>query len=98
MYNNNTSSLPLNHSLAEAVLPAGSKSLKHKLCSAEIYYILSGSGIMHIDEEEKEITKNDTIVIPPHSSQFLENTGKEDIRFLCIVEPGWKPEDEQILE
>lgn len=53
---------------------------------------------MHIDEEEKEITKNDTIVIPPHSSQFLENTGKEDIRFLCIVEPGWKPEDEQILE
>jgi mannose-6-phosphate isomerase-like protein (cupin superfamily) len=29
--------------------------------------------------------------------QWLENTGKEEIEFLCIVDPAWRPEDEEVL-
>jgi len=28
----------------------------------------------------------------------LENTGTEDIEFLCLVDPAWKAEQERILE
>jgi mannose-6-phosphate isomerase-like protein (cupin superfamily) len=28
----------------------------------------------------------------------LENTGNQDIEFLCLVDPAWKIEDERILE
>ena len=30
--------------------------------------------------------------------QSLENTGSQDIEFLCLVDPAWKAEDERILE
>lgn len=29
--------------------------------------------------------------------QYLENTGKNNLKFLCIVDPAWKKEDEAIL-
>lgn len=36
------------------------------------------------------------IYIPPHSKQFIENNGSVNLKFLCIVDPAWKPEDEEV--
>ena len=36
--------------------------------------------------------------VPPNSKQFIKNIGTENLRFLCIVEPAWKQEDDEILE
>jgi len=33
-----------------------------------------------------------------HSKQCIENIGKNELKFLCIVDPAWKHEDETILE
>ncbi|MBA4452993.1 MAG: cupin domain-containing protein [Nitrosopumilaceae archaeon] len=85
-------------SLAEFTVKKGKKSLCHKLKSSEIYYILEGRGTLHIDKETFEVTKDDSVYVPPMSEQFIENTGQEDLRFLCIVDPAWKVEDEIILE
>ena len=62
--------------------------------TSEIYYILQGSGIMHIEEEQKVVKKNETIFVPPMSRQFIENNGEGDLIVLCIVDPAWKQEDE----
>jgi len=35
-------------------------------------------------------------VKPANSSQYIENTGNEDLVFLCIVNPAWRREDETI--
>lgn len=89
--------LNLRYSLAWARVKPGEKTLRHKLISSEVYYILYGTGIMHIDNNDQEVNKNDTIYIPPNTVQFIENTGDEFLDFLCIVDPAWRPENESVL-
>jgi len=85
-------------SLAEFTVKNGKRSLRHKLQSSEIYYILEGTGIMKINEESFMVKKGDSVFVPPMSEQSIENSGTEDLRFLCIVDPAWKIKDEIILE
>ena len=85
------------YSLAEARLAPGARSRAHRLRTTEVYYLTRGSGVMHIGEESAEVAAGDSVYIPPGSVQWLENTGKEEIEFLCIVDPAWRPQDEEIL-
>jgi mannose-6-phosphate isomerase-like protein (cupin superfamily) len=89
--------LNIRYSLAWATVKPGQKTLAHTLMCAEVYYIIRGHGRMHINKEEKAVQQNDTIYIPPHAVQFIENTTQEELVFLCIVDPAWRPEAEQIL-
>ncbi len=88
----------IGYSLAQFSLEPGKKSKLHKMSSSEIYYVLEGSGILHIDGESYRLEKDDSAFVPPNSKQFIENSGTGDLRFLCIVEPAWKTEDETLLE
>jgi mannose-6-phosphate isomerase-like protein (cupin superfamily) len=90
--------LVLNYSLAHATLKLGEKSLPHKFHHAsEVYYILKGRGIMHINDETADVFPGDTIHIPPQAVQWIENQGQEDLEFLCIVDPAWKPDAEDLV-
>ncbi len=89
--------LKLRYSLAHAVIKTGEASRRHKLRTSEVYYILEGEGIMYIDNEQEKVYPGRTIYIPPHSMQYIRNTGKSDLRFLCIVDPAWHLEDEEIV-
>ena len=91
-------SLTLNYSLAHAIIKPGEKSLPHKFHEAsEVYYILKGKGLMHIDDESAEVSPGDTIYIPPLAIQWIENTGVDDLEFLCIVDPAWQPNAENLV-
>ncbi len=90
--------LVLNYSLAHAIVKSGEKSLPHKFHEAsEVYYILSGTGLMHIDDEVAEVVPGDTIYIPPQAVQWIENTGADNLEFLCIVDPAWQPNAEDLV-
>ena len=88
----------INYSLAQFTLEPEKKSRLHKIRSSEIYYILEGQGEITIDNIIFKLAKNDSIFVPPSAKQFIRNTGKADLKFLCIVYPPWKKEDENILE
>lgn len=88
----------INYSIAQFTLESGKKSKLHKISSSEIYYILEGSGNIAINEDIHQIKKDDSVYVPPNSKQFIENSGSEDLKFLCIVEPAWKADDEVLLE
>jgi mannose-6-phosphate isomerase-like protein (cupin superfamily) len=88
----------IRYSLAHAMVPVGVTTSRHRLTSNEVYYIVSGAGIMHIDDERSEVNPGDTIVIPPGSVQFIENAGEKELEFLCIVDPAWIPSCETVLE
>jgi mannose-6-phosphate isomerase-like protein (cupin superfamily) len=91
--------LKIDFSIAHAVLKCGESSIVHRLkTSVEIYYILQGKGIMHIGDEAEEIHPGQVIYIPANSNQYIENTGNEELKFLCIVNPMWKEEDEEIVK
>lgn len=90
--------LKIDYSIAHAVLKAGEASLVHKLkTSVEVYYILEGKGIMHIDDETEEVQPGQVIYIPQNSKQHIENTGNEELKFLAIVYPTWRAEDEELV-
>ncbi len=88
----------INYSIAQFTLEPQRKTRLHKISSSEIYYILDGEGTLRIDEETYHLEKDDSAYVPPNSRQFIENTGSVDLRFLCIVEPAWKAENEILLE
>jgi mannose-6-phosphate isomerase-like protein (cupin superfamily) len=90
-------SFSLGYSLARAIVKARGKTKPHRLKSSEVYYILEGRGLMHIGEEIAEITAGQAVYIPPFHIQFIENTGETDLAFLCIVDPAWRPEDEEVF-
>ena len=88
--------LPL--SIAHAIVPAGESTLPHRLTSAtELYYILAGSGRMHIGSESAVVHPGQVIVIPQKETQYLENFTTADISFLCIVVPAWRADDEELV-
>jgi mannose-6-phosphate isomerase-like protein (cupin superfamily) len=86
------------YSLAHARLDVGEKSDSHKLNSNEVYYILHGKGEITIDNDTAVVEQGDVIDIPSHSVQSIKNISETDLEFLCIVDPAWKEEDEEILE
>jgi mannose-6-phosphate isomerase-like protein (cupin superfamily) len=88
---------PVHYSIAHATLAPGEASLPHALASSEVYYILSGQGIMHVNAEEAVVGPGDTIYVPPHASQHIRSTGPTTLAFLCIVEPAWREEDEVVV-
>ena len=53
---------------------------------------------MHIGNDVERVSAGQLIYIPPNSIQRIKNTGKTILEFLCIVDPAWKPEAEEILE
>ena len=89
--------LKLGYSLAHGILGPGQRSKWHALDSSEVYYFLAGQGRFMIDDEVTSVEPG-TTVRAAGGRQSLENTGSQDIEFLCLVDPAWKAEDERILE
>jgi mannose-6-phosphate isomerase-like protein (cupin superfamily) len=85
------------YSLAHAIVKADLKTIPHKLKTSEVYYIISGSGRMFINDESQDVGPGCAIDIPPGAKQYIENTGDTDLEFICIVDPAWRLEDEEVL-
>ncbi len=89
--------LALRYSLAHAVVKPGDTTWSHRLKTSEVYYIIEGEGTMHIDDESARVQPGSTIYIPPLAKQSITNSGLSDLRFICIVDPAWRKEDEAVL-
>ena len=89
--------LQIRYSLAHAEVRVGQMTRQHKLKATEVYYITAGEGMMHIDDESFEVGPECAVYIGPNSMQYIENTGNCDLKFLCIVDPAWRKEDEDVF-
>ncbi|MBF0286750.1 MAG: cupin domain-containing protein [SAR324 cluster bacterium] len=89
--------LKIHYSLAHAKVSPGKSSVDHKLKTSEVYYILEGKGIMYIDGKAAEVAAGATIYIPPGAVQRIHNTENSELMFLCIVDPPWREEEEEII-
>jgi mannose-6-phosphate isomerase-like protein (cupin superfamily) len=91
-------SLDLRYSLAIARVKPGVTTRLHRLKHSEVYYVVSGTGEMVVGAERERVGSGCAIYIPPGSSQQIANVGDDELVFLCIVDPAWKAEDEEILD
>jgi mannose-6-phosphate isomerase-like protein (cupin superfamily) len=53
--------------------------------------------IGHVNQESAEVKPGRAVFVPPGAVQYLENTGDGDLLFLCIVDPMWREEDEEVM-
>jgi mannose-6-phosphate isomerase-like protein (cupin superfamily) len=82
----------VNQSLAEATLPAGGETERHyHKISEELYYLLSGTGVMEIDGICREVNPGDAILIPPGAWHQIRSV--DPLRFLCCCSPPYAHDD-----
>lgn len=86
-------------SLAEATLGPGAKTQAHRHPhTEEIYYILKGMGRMAVEAEQREVGAGDGIAIPAGLRHQIENTGAQDLVFLCCCVPAYTDADTEFCE
>ena len=92
------SSGAVNQSLAEASLGPGQATSRHiHQKSEEIYYIVSGSGRIHISGEEAVVGKDDAVIIPPGTDHYIENIDDMELVLLCCSAPAYSDSDTDIM-
>ncbi len=87
-------------SIAEARVEPGVSTSWHRLRdTAERYVILRGTGSVEVgDLEPRPVSAGDIIFIPPLCRQRIINTGSDDLVFLAICTPRFRPDAYEDLE
>ena len=75
--------------LAIATLAPGKEIEAHVDPMEEIYFVLTGSGEMGVDDESRQVGPGDATWIPTRSSHSLLNNGNEDLVILVVASPNW---------
>ncbi len=89
--------IDLNYSLAHATVGVGESSLPHTLKdSTEVYFILSGIGTAFIADRVIDVKVGSVLLIPKGEIQWIKNTGRTPLNFLCIVSPPWTEQQEDV--
>jgi mannose-6-phosphate isomerase-like protein (cupin superfamily) len=88
-----------NQSLAEATVPAGTRTLLHRhLVTEEIYHITAGEGLMTLGAAVIEVGVGDTVCIPPGEAHCIEASSAGTLVLLCCCSPAYSHADTEILE
>jgi mannose-6-phosphate isomerase-like protein (cupin superfamily) len=98
LLHSNNDAIELPYSIAVAEVEPGERSYRHRLRQTEVYYVLEGRGHMHIDEDTRELTSGDAVLIPGGAAQWIENVDDTMLRFIAIVSPPWSAADDERLE
>lgn len=86
-------------SIASARVPAYVTTALHALRGvAERYVIQAGRGLVEVNGRRWEVGPGDVVSIPPDGAQRIANICGEDLVFLCICTPRFKPETYHDLE
>jgi len=75
--------------LATARLEPGKVIEAHVDPMEEIYFILSGTGNMSVDDDTRPVGPGDAIWIPTGASHSLHNTGDKPLIILVVASPVW---------
>ena len=53
----------------------------------QVYHVIEGEGLMHIDGKDHVVRKHDFIFLPPGVDHSISNTGLVDLVFLVVTSP-----------
>ncbi len=80
-------------SVARARLPVGGRTRWHRLHgTAERYLIERGHGLVEVGTQPpRQVGPGDLVVIPPLCRQRIANAGDDDLVFLALCTPRFRP-------
>jgi mannose-6-phosphate isomerase-like protein (cupin superfamily) len=86
-------------SLAEATVPAGTRTVLHRhRVTEELYHVTAGRGRMTLGDDRFDVTVGDTVLIPPGTAHCIEATGSEALVILCCCSPAYAHDDTELLD
>ncbi len=86
-------------SLAEATVPAGTKTLLHRhAVTEELYHITAGSGVMTLGDTQFPVRVGDTVCIQPGTPHCIEATGALPLKLLCCCSPAYDHADTELID
>jgi mannose-6-phosphate isomerase-like protein (cupin superfamily) len=88
----------IGYGVVRATLDPGEASKPHREIGSETYYFLGGRGRLNVDYESYEVTSGLVAWVPPCALQWLECLGKTGLDFICILEPPYSEDGEEVLE
>lgn len=97
MFNPLKDDLELRYSLSVARVQQDGVTYLHSLKNSEVYFLLKGTAEFRIDNEKAVVGAGQVVYVPPGAVQQVANVGGEELIFVCIVDPAWQAEDEQIM-
>jgi mannose-6-phosphate isomerase-like protein (cupin superfamily) len=53
----------------------------------QVYHVIEGEGLMHIEGKDHLVRKHDFIFLPPGVDHSISNTGLVDLVFLVVTSP-----------
>ena len=83
-----------NLSISRARVAPGATTRWHRLAgTTERYVILAGKGRVEVGRlPPQDVAGGDVVIIPPACRQRITNTGEEDLIFLALCTPRFRPE------
>ncbi len=86
-------------SIARARVEPGVTTRWHRLRGvAERYCVLEGTGLVEVEGlPATTVGPGDVVLIPPDTPQRIRNTGSNDLIFLALCTPRFRPEAYQAL-
>jgi mannose-6-phosphate isomerase-like protein (cupin superfamily) len=85
-------------SLAEATLPAGTRTMLHRHeRTEELYHVTRGSGLMTLGERQFTVGPGDTVCILPGTPHCIEALGATELVILCCCAPAYAHDDTTLL-
>lgn len=88
-----------NQSLAEATLPVGGATTRHRHPKTEEFYFLTeGTGWLEIDGEVRQVWVGDACLIPAGAVHQIYNPGPDPLKILCCCAPPYSDEDTELMD
>jgi mannose-6-phosphate isomerase-like protein (cupin superfamily) len=85
-------------SLAEASLPPGRATQRHRHPGTEeFYFVTQGRGRLEIAGDLRDVGIGDACLIPPGASHQIFNPGPDPLILLCCCAPPYSHEDTELL-
>ena len=86
-------------SLAEAIVPAGTRTVLHQHhVTEELYHVTEGKGMMTLDGRTFPVEVGDTVLILPGTPHCIQASEAGQLRILCCCSPAYSHEDTELLE
>jgi mannose-6-phosphate isomerase-like protein (cupin superfamily) len=77
------------------IIPGGEQFL-HRHEQEQCYYIISGTGLMLIDDEEAEVKAGDSVFIPSNANHGIRNIDKDTLTYLTANKAFGKEREKEI--
>lgn len=71
--------------IAELAPGASTKGARHRHAQHELYLVLRGAGLLHVDDEELALEPGSAAFIPGGAWHLAENTGDEPLELAWVL-------------